>query len=223
MSTCMIVGAGDISEYWFKKLPVDSYIAVDGGFAFLDERNVKPCLVLGDFDSLGYIPKVENIDVHPAQKDETDMILAVENAAKSWETVYILGALGGRRFGHSLANVQMLVYSAKLGLRPIILDDHCIMFAVSSERAVISSNGEISIGKKTVFTGGSFDCADENIYLSVFAVNECEGVTLKGCKYEVEKGSLSYDFPLGVSNEFCGSKDCEISVEKGILIVCIEI
>jgi thiamine pyrophosphokinase len=57
--------------------------------------------------------------------------------------------------------------------------------------------------------------------LSVFALNEATGVSLQGLQYNLDNGTLSPDFPLGVSNHFVGKRS-EISVENGSLLVMYE-
>ena len=55
--------------------------------------------------------------------------------------------------------------------------------------------------------------------ISIFAFGgNCTGVTLKGLYYELDGGSLTQDFPLGVSNHFT-EKEAEISTEEGTLLV----
>jgi thiamine pyrophosphokinase len=42
--------------------------------------------------------------------------------------------------------------------------------------------------------------------LSVFCMGaDATGITIRGAKYELEKGTLTSGFPLGVSNHFVGS------------------
>ena len=64
--------------------------------------------MLGDFDSLGYVPSGENVEVCPVRKDDTDTIWPRCAARWIWAVkgALIFGGLGGRRFDHSLANVQ---------------------------------------------------------------------------------------------------------------------
>lgn len=44
------------------------------------------------------------------------------------------------------------------------------------------------------------------------------GVDIKGLKYELENAELTNHFPVGVSNEFTGSKS-SISVSDGTLLI----
>jgi thiamine pyrophosphokinase len=46
-----------------------------------------------------------------------------------------------------------------------------------------------------------------------------KGVTLKNLKYELNNKELSFDFPLGVSNEFIQNKKATIEVKDGCLLI----
>ena len=112
---CWIMGAGDFSG----TLPMigegDMVIAADAGYKALVRLGVKIDRVVGDFDSLGEVPVRPGVEVHPAEKDETDMMLAVRTAlAAGYRDVRIYGGLGGR-LDHSFANLQTLAYLARQG------------------------------------------------------------------------------------------------------------
>ena len=69
---CYIVGAGDNSGTNFSKGKDEYVIAADGGLATLEKLGIQPDFILGDFDSLGYVPDGKNIEVHKVEKDATD-------------------------------------------------------------------------------------------------------------------------------------------------------
>ena len=50
-------------------------IAADGGLRHTQSLGLNPDVILGDFDSLGYVP--EDSRVFPVEKDDTDAMLAV--------------------------------------------------------------------------------------------------------------------------------------------------
>ena len=87
MATCYIYGAMPCGST--EKLEEgDLLIAADGGYAYLQGQ--KPDLVVGDFDSLGYVPEGEQIIRHPVQKDDTDMLLAVREGLKRGYRKFVL-------------------------------------------------------------------------------------------------------------------------------------
>ena len=98
MATCYIYGAMPCGST--EKLEKgDLLIAADGGYAYLQGQ--KPDLVVGDFDSLGYVPEGEQIIRHPVQKDDTDMLLAVREGLKRGYRKFVLyGGIGGLSLIH---------------------------------------------------------------------------------------------------------------------------
>ena len=195
---CYIVGAGEFVEYWLPRQG-DYIIAADAGYIELNTRGIMPDLVVGDFDSLGSAPQHPNVVHCPAEKDDTDMMLAVKQGlARGYKTFIINGGLGGR-LDHELANIQILVNIANRGARGIILGRDMCVTAIT--------NGAAG------FTSGASG------YISVFSVGDkADGVTLTGLKYPLENATLAYDYPLGVSNEFTGSP-ATVEVRSGTLII----
>ena len=199
MAKCYIVGAGDCGRLDFQKNNDDFVIAADGGYRYLCDSDIIPDAVIGDFDSLGYLPKADNVIKLNPVKDITDMKAAADcGIEKGYSEFHFYGACGGR-FDHTLANVQLLASLAKDGYKAYIHDGDTIITAVS--------NGEIE-----------FDSTCKG-YISVFAhSDECKGVDIEGLKYELSGGIINNVFSLGVSNEFLGNKS-RIFVAEGVLIV----
>lgn len=198
MSVCRIVGAGECRKIDFEKKPDELIIAADGGCVYLKNAGIVPDILIGDFDSLGYVPEGrEVIKLNPV-KDITDMDAAVKEGIKRGYTEFHLyGACGGR-IDHTLANIQLAAFISQNNMKAYIHDDS-IITAVT--------NDEIS-----------FDAGYKG-YISVFSHSDkCEGVSIKGLKYELDDAELKNIFPLGVSNEFTG-RESKISVKKGTLII----
>lgn len=196
---CWIVGAGDFAG----TLPTiddgDMVIAADAGYKALVRLGVKIDRVVGDFDSLGEVPVHPGVEVHPAEKDETDMMLAVRTAlAAGYRDVRIYGGLGGR-LDHSFANLQTLVYLARQGARGWLIGDGLAVTAVADGELCFSDKAD---GIVSVFSAGG----------------TAYGVTLEGLKYPLHDYTMTSDNPIGVSNEFTGVLS-RIAVRKGILIV----
>ncbi len=182
----------------------DFLIAADGGLKVVSALNLKPNLCIGDFDSLGYKPKGENIIEFASEKNETDTFLAyLEGKKRNFDTFVIFGGIGGTRIDHTIANIQMLEYIAKRGEKALLVDDGVIITAVN--------NDTIKIPKKK--TG----------YVSIFCLgNDSCDVKISGLKYELDNINLKSEFPLGVSNEFI-DKPAEIEAKNGtILLICFD-
>ena len=197
---CYIIGAGDVVDPNIKASADDLIICADGGYKYKTLLGRECDIVVGDFDSFGSIPDTDNKVVAPAEKDETDMMLAVmQGLDKGYRNFVILGALGGERSDHSVANIQLLYYIASKGARGTILHGDEVFTAFK--------NGTLTLG------------AELEGYISVFSLtDESRGVTIRNLKYTLENATLYSYMPVGVSNEFMGEKSC-ISVEDGVLLV----
>lgn len=98
-------------------------IAADGGAGLAARLELQPQVVIGDLDSLDPALRAAlsasgaRLQVSPAQKDETDLELAVHLAVGGGAgEVAILGALGGR-LDMTLANVMLLADERLAGVR----------------------------------------------------------------------------------------------------------
>jgi thiamine pyrophosphokinase len=108
----------------------DLVVAADGGATKARAAGLAPDLVVGDGDSLGpdglAAVRAAGIPVELAaiEKDESDLELAVAAAVVRGAThLTILGALGGARFDHALANAWLLAHPALIGRVAVLLDD----------------------------------------------------------------------------------------------------
>lgn len=196
MGICYIVGSMADGYRVYKKYG-DLVIAVDAGYKNL--KGVKPDLVMGDFDSLGFIPNGENIITFPVAKDDTDTLLAVKEGLKrGYKTFVISGGLGGR-LDHTMANIQTLAFLAERGARGYL----------------VSENEFVTVIKDTSI---EFD-KEHSGNISVFALSDkAEGVTLEGLKYPLYNATLTPTFPIGVSNSFTG-KTSKVTVKNGMLLI----
>ncbi len=201
-SECVIIGAGDTPEK--TTLPCgenDFIICADAGYSKAKELcGREPDLIVGDFDSLGFVPDSDKVIVSPSEKDETDMMLAVmEGFDRGYTSFNIFGALGGERADHSVGNLQLLHYIVERGGRGFIISGDRIFTAIK--------NSALPFG------------SDLSGYISVFSMTDkSEGVTIKGLKYEVENTTLYSHKPIGVSNEFTG-KEAFVEVGNGVLLI----
>jgi len=202
---CYIAGAG---EFCANELPgqEDYVIAADGGYAALTSHGITPDLVVGDFDSLspdlfGAVSNHPNVIRSPAEKDETDMMLAVRQGLDlGYKTFVINGGLGGR-LDQTIANIQILTYIAEKDAHGTLLGPDSCVTAIKNNEIKLSP-GKNQRGTISIFCAG----------------DKAEGVTLKGLKYPLENAVILNTYPIGVSNEFIGIP-ATISVKNGTLIV----
>lgn len=197
--TCFIVGSGDFTCRGLEKGTDDFIIAADGGYRKLTGSGIKPDLLVGDFDSLDFVP--ENVEIYrfPSEKDDTDMGLAIQKGMELGYREFALYAGSGSRNDHFFANIQLLNRFSDMGCKVRMVCPECNIHAIKDSEIALTQE------KGTVF--------------SVFSLSDaCEGVTIKNAKYEIGNMSLSNRFPLGVSNEFKG-ETVQISVKKGALLI----
>ena len=197
MQTCVIFCAAEFDRL---DSPLDRalVIAADGGLRHTRALGVVPDIVLGDFDSLGFVP--EEAEIFPVEKDDTDAMLAVRKGLAAGCREFILyGAMDGSRVDHTVANFQLLSFLADRGARGTLVG--------LRQCATVIRDGTVR-----------FPAESKGIF-SVFCMGaDAKGVTISGGQYLLQNGCLSAGFPLGVSNHFVG-REVEISVEQGSLLI----
>jgi len=179
----------------YKKDHEEFIIGVDQGAFFLMQNKMKIDLAIGDFDSVTE-PQLLEIQEYAGEtkkyrskKDYTDLYLAVEEVLEmTYHQIIIYGAMGGR-FDHSFANLSLL----RLGSVSIITED-VQMYALHPGRHRIKNKHK---------------------YISFFAMEDVEGLSISGFLYEKEKFNLYMDDPLCISNEGEGI----VNFKEGLLLV----
>ena len=198
MGACVIFCAAGFDGLAAPLKKDDYIIAADGGLAHTRRLEIQPDEILGDFDSLGYVP--EDSRVFPVEKDDTDAMLAARRGLElKYREFLFYGSLDGPRLDHTVANFQTLQFLADRGAAGYLVGKDYLVTVVK--------NGSLS-----------FPAGAEGT-VSVFCMGpDAVGVTLEGLYYPLENGTLTAGFPLGVSNHFTG-KEARIRVEKGSLLV----
>ena len=198
MDHCVIFCAGEFTDLVSPLKDGDLVIAADGGYRHTRTLGITPDHILGDFDSLGYVP--EGAQCFPTQKDDTDAMLAARyGLEQGFDKFLFYGSLEGPRLDHTVANFQTLQFLADRGARGFLIGKHQVVTVVKEGTLTFPETAQ---GDLSVFCMGS----------------PARGVTLKGLKYNLQDGELTPGFPLGVSNHFTGAA-AEISVKEGSLLV----
>ena len=183
--------------------PGDFVVACDAGYHNAERLDLRPDLIVGDFDSAPQ-PKTEHETiVLPHVKDDTDTEYAAKLVSeKGFDEVLLLGGLGGRRVEHTLANLCTGLGLEQRGVRTTLLD----------ERSRITY----------VMPGETRRYPKENyFFFSAFPMEgRAQGVYERGSYYELTDAELTASYPLGVSNEYAAGSDCiTISTRSGALVV----
>lgn len=190
-----------------KEYQIDKIIAVDGGANNIRKLEVLPDLILGDLDSITeqnidyYCQK--NIDLlkYPVEKDQTDSEIAVDYClTHGINKIYLFAALGGR-IDQQLANLNLLEYINEINL----------------EAKIISEKIEIALVKnKHQFEN------KKGYRLSLIPQSQkVEGLTIKGCKYNLENQDIKRSESRGISN-LIEEDQAEIIIENGLLFYVLE-
>lgn len=191
--------ASDITE---RPQPEDLTIAADSGWQTAQALDVRPAVLLGDFDSLHTIPAVSQLIRYPAHKDYTDAQLAVQFALEHGsEEITIVGGLGGR-IDHTLSCLAILEDLDEKGVRGRVLNG-------KNEVLFLRGPAHLSIQKGTY------------TYLSLLTLDaQAEGITLQGCAYPMDDSVLRRGCQYAVSNRIVDAR-AELTLQKGALyIIC---
>ena len=202
MKRCVIVGGAEIGNYEYLREVIsgeDYIVFCDSGLRHMDRLNVRPSLIVGDFDSHENPHLEAETIVLPCEKDDTDTVYAVKEAVRRGFTDFLLiGAVGGR-FDHTLGNVSILLYLDSIGRKGMIIDDYSEMEIVSSAPAQIS---------------------DRYAFFSLLNITGCaRGVSIQNAKYPLEDAEITCEYQYGISNEVIPGKTAVVSVRDGKLLL----
>lgn len=207
--TVGIIGNGpehlipDLDDY---KDKVDVWIGADRGAAQIMKYHLTLDLALGDFDSvtaneLGLIRAYANqFEQYPAEKNETDMEIAVNQAFRMKPQVILLFGVTGARIDHELINIQLLRVIAKQGVKGIIIDKYNAIEWTNPGRHQITYDPEY----ETI----SFIPLTEKV----------AGITLEGFYYPLEKENIHLGSTRTISNKLT-AKSGTFSYDQGILLL----
>lgn len=202
MGTCIVVGAGEFTKEGLLPEAEDFVIAADAGYLSLKQIGLEPDLLVGDFDSLGQPPEDIPLLRFPAEKDDTDMGLALETGYERGFRAFLIYGGGGGRVDHFLANLQSMGGLSARGAQ--------VRMVCPGYQVLAVTEGNLTLPPRKPGTLVSVFCHGER----------AEGVTLKGLKFPLSKATLTCNRPLGVSNEVACGEAC-VTVEKGTLLVVV--
>ena len=173
-------------------------VCADSGYDNALKAGADIDAIIGDMDSVeSLLPKkIKQIKLK-CEKDDTDTQACIDYLdSLDCKEIILLGALGGRA-DHMLANIMLIIYAAKKGIKLTIKTEDTEIFPVSGNVEIEGQKGDI---------------------LSLIPVlSDAEGVTLAGLKYPLSDAVLETGKTVGISNEFVENK-AVITVEKGIVI-----
>jgi len=185
-------------------------VAADGGAPKARAAGLRLDLVVGDADSLdpGELAAIRAagipLELEAPAKDESDLELAVLAAlARGATRLTILGALGGARFDHALANAWLLAHPALAGRPTVLLD------AGTRVRLLDAATTPAS----TALAGRRGDL------VSLFPLGpEATGIVTDGLAYPLRDEALRAGPARGLSNVRSGP-EARVSLRSGRLLI----
>lgn len=185
---------------------VDIWIGADRGALILIEKGISVSYAMGDFDSIHekqreiIAGKTDCFEIHPSEKNETDLELALQKAFElNPEKIYLFGVTGGR-LDHGLINLQLLHTIADKSIRGIIID--------KSNFLELTHPGTHTITHYEHYPYVSF----------VPITKHVKNLTLTGFYYPLEGYNLSWGSTRCISNQL-QSREGTFSYEEGILLL----
>ncbi|MDD3772258.1 MAG: thiamine diphosphokinase [Weeksellaceae bacterium] len=171
----------------------------DGAYSYLKEKNIKPNVVCGDFDSLNPQEIEEGIEIIELKNQEfTDFEKALELLkSRGFEEIYIYGS-SGIEHDHFLGNLASgLKFKSDLSL--IFFDDYSYYFFAE---------------KETVLSGY------KDRIISLYPFPTAENITTKGLKYSLKNEDLDIHTRIGIRN-LAKEDEVKITFEEGDLLIFV--
>lgn len=188
-------------------------IAADAGANGAESLGLPIDLVVGDMDSLGEERLAElaaagaRVERSPAEKDESDTELALRAAlARGATAVTVVGAFGGPRLDHALANVGLLGLDPLVGCAVELLDERARVTAIRAP-----DPAGLPVRRPLPGRPGGI--------VSLLALGaDVEGVTTEGLRYPLRDEPLPAGPARGLSNVRVAD-EAAVTVRRGFLLV----
>ncbi|HYH93387.1 MAG TPA: thiamine diphosphokinase [Candidatus Saccharimonadales bacterium] len=184
-------------------------IAADGGARHAEGLDLTIDRWVGDGDSLGsagldaLVAAGIPVELSPTDKDESDTELALRAALDAGaDDIVVLGALGGPRLDHALANLGLLTLSEVAGVELTVL-------AVDARIRLLGAQD----GGRLALPGRAGDLVT---LLPVGA--DVEGVTTEGLRYPLRDERLVLGRTRGLSN-IRERAEAAVTIRSGRLLV----
>lgn len=204
METVLIFAGGDSPDDSLgEELPAaDLVVAADSGYDFAIASGVRVDVLVGDLDSIQteVIPAHVIVERYPADKDATDLELALSRVTdEEPDRIVVVGGAGGR-VDHELATAALL----------------CAHEWADTEIDWVTTRGWSHVIRRRRLIHGDVGSLISLIPMGGPAV----GVSTKGLRWELDEATLIHGTTLGVSNVFNGPV-ADIRVRRGCLLAVL--
>ncbi len=205
----LILTNGDLLDGPALKARIEAWspeqvIAADGGSRHASTLGLEIDLLVGDLDSIEADQRETlraqgtQFEYFKAEKDETDLELALLHAVKQGATEIAVIGIVGNRLDMVLANIHLLTLDA---LKPI--------------------RAELWLGRQTAWLirppGEVFEGAPGDTLSLIPVKGDVMGVTTTGLAYPLQGETLFFGYARGVSN-MMEQEVCRVDLEAGILL-----
>jgi thiamine pyrophosphokinase len=198
---CLILLNGKTPVKLNKNILKGKYvICADGAYRYAEKQGIPIDLLIGDFDSLGYVPPGINIKKFNRVKDCTDGEIALDEALSlGADSVIFIGG-EGKRDDHWYANYLLLYKALKSGIKAVMKTRY-------SDVIMFDKSVNLAVKKGYYFSIVPFD---ETLHI----------MNTEGLKYKITDKILHRCETLGISNETTDNTvKIEVKSGCGILFV----
>ena len=198
-----LVANGEIVSYAKIKILLSTFkkiIAVDGGLNHCEKMGIEPSLIVGDFDSVSDQTLKKYADVplrkYPAEKDESDLELAInEMLDQGVDSLALFGVLG-KRIDHLLYTLHLV---ARHPSRLMIQSEEETIFCLQKQNHVAAFPGQT---------------------ISLIPLGQVTGVTTEGLQWEVHNAAFNKHF-MSLSN-ICLGNSFKVNMQSGDLLCVLQ-
>ncbi len=205
----LVLTNGDILDSSALKARIEAWspeqvIAADGGSRHASTLGLEIDLLVGDLDSIEpaqretLLEQGTQFEHFKAEKDETDLELALLRAVAQGATEIAVVGIVGDRLDMVLANIHLLTLDA-----------------------LIPINTKLWLGRQTAWLirppGEEFKGAPGDTLSLIPIKGEAMGVATTGLAYPLQGETLYFGSSRGISNVM-EQEDCRVDLEEGILL-----
>jgi len=199
MTTVVVLSGGPDRPAVDALPPGATVIAADGGAELARRLGLAVDLVVGDLDSISAatLAGIAQVERHAAEKDATDLELALQAALRlEPERILVLGSAGGR-LDHLFGSLLLLAAEDYAGVGIDAQIGPAAVHVVRGERILRGEPGEP---------------------ISLLAVHgPASGVVTHGLVYPLRAETLEPGSSRGVSNVFA-APEARIGLERGVVL-----
>jgi len=204
MESVLIFAGGDSpTDHLDDELPnADLVVAADSGYDFAVASGFRVDILVGDLDSIEteVIPSHVIVERYPADKDATDLELALSRVVvEQPERIVVVGG-GGGRVDHELATASLLCADDWSDIEVDWVTNRGWAHVIHRRRII---HGDVGDTISLIPMGGP-----------------AVGVHTQGLRWRLDDATLSHGTTQGVSNEFIGPV-ADVRLSSGCLLAVV--